>query len=403
MRVEPVNREQEMGNDHYRKPRIWVAGTGVTRFGELWAESVRSLTQQAGREALEEAKIKIDEVDLLIASNFLLSQLEHQAHLGAVVGEAMNFKGPTLAVEAACASGGLAIRQGVMAIKAGLAKRVLVVGVEKMTDTDNTTITRALMSAGSEGEQWAGATFPSLYALMHQQYINKYHVDEQLMAAIPVLAHEHGVLNPLAHFQNRITVEQVLKSAWVADPIRQLHCAPISDGAAAVVLKSTVDSGQRAVEFVGSGQGGDTLSLANRKSLVTLKATREAIKQALDQAKVTLDQIKVVEVHDCFSIAAALAVEDLGLVKPGEGAKQIALGYGSLGNPAFVINPSGGLKACGHPVGATGVKQVVEITRQLQGRCGKRQVEGARVGLTHNVGGTGATVVVHILKVNSEQ
>lgn len=241
-------------------------------------------------------------------------------------------------------------------------------------------------------------TFPSLYGMMQRAYMERYRVSEEIMASIPVKNHHHGSLNHLAHFQNSITTETVLASGMVAEPIRLLHCSPISDGAAAVVLEMSevVKSGE--VEVVGLGVGGDTIGLSGRRSLTSLLATKTATQRAMKMSGLTIDQIEVAELHDCFSVAEAMALEDVGLVPEGRAAAMVADGYGRVGSDGVVINSSGGLKACGHPVGATGVKQVVEIVWQLTGRVGKRQKNNARVGLTHNVGGTGATAVVQIFR-----
>lgn len=378
--------------------KVSVTGTGMTPFGELWNESVESLARTAVSEALEEAQCGIGDIELLVVGNMLLQQLEGRAHVGQVVSQAIGYQGPSTHVEAACASGGLAVRQGLFAVRSGLAKRVLVVGVEKMTDAGSGEITRALMAAGSEDEQMAGATFPSLYALMMLEYMETYGVSEQEIAASAVKNHLHGSFNPLAQFQNVISVKNVMRSPLVCDPIRQLMCSPVSDGAAAVVL----ESGDGNVEIVGSGHGGDTLSLAARKSRVSMRATRDAAAQAFGEAGVSIEDVNLAELHDCFSIAEVVAVEDLGWAKFGKGAALLSKGFGRLLGDGVVINSSGGLKACGHPVGATGVKQLVEVTRQLLQKCGKRQVQHARVGLTHNVGGTGATAVVHILRRTDE-
>lgn len=374
---------------------IRILGTGLIKFGERWNEGVEGMAAQAVAEALAEAHLKIADIDLLLVGNMLLGRLEGRSQVGRLVGEALGFGGEAVAVEAACASGGVAVRQAMMAIKAGEAGRVLVVGVEKMTDVDMATITRTLMAAGGEDEQMTGATFAALYALMQQAYQEKYQVREADIDEMAVLAHKHGAENILAQFRRRVTVEEVKQSPLVAEPIRQLHCAPISDGAAAIILASS-DLGlearnRKGIQIIGSGQGGETLSLAKRKTITEIGATQRAMKRALIQAEVDVKEIDVIEVHDCFSVAGLIALEDLGFCGKGEAVQMIK------SEDDWWINPSGGLKACGHPVGATGVKQVVEITRQLQGRCGLRQVRGAKIGLTHNVGGTGATVVVHIL------
>lgn len=376
---------------------VVVTGTGMTKFGELWSQSVESLSKAACLEALEEAKLKMADIDALVVGNMLLSQLEMRAHVGGVVSDAVSFYGPSAHVEAACASGGLAVYQAVSLLKAGKAKRVLVVGVEKMTDASSEEITRALMAAGSEDEQLSGLTFPSLYALMMQEYMQKFHATAKDIGYASVSSHGNGVANPLAQFRKTVSIEDVMGSPLVSDPITQLMCSPISDGAAAVVLE-TVEDTKGKVEIVGSGHGGDTLSLSKRKKRTELVATKKAVTVALQESGMSLQDIHVIEVHDCFSIAHIMALEDLGFVKKGLGAKRVKVGFGSLQSKGVVVNSSGGLKACGHPVGATGVKQIVEVTRQLQGVCGKRQVKGALTGLTHNVGGTGTTAVVHILR-----
>jgi acetyl-CoA C-acetyltransferase len=278
-----------------------------------------------------------------------------------------------------------------MAIRSGQARNVLVVGVEKMTDVSGEVITRALMGAGAREEAMVGVTFPALYALMHREYQRKYKKSDEDMARMAVWGHKQAVNNPLAQFRKEITVEQVMKSPMVADPIRVLHCAPISDGAAAVVL-ATGDSGlatrkQPKVEIVGSGVGGDTLALSKRKGLMSLEATKTAFKKACLQFTANSEQktgFDVVELHDCFAVAGYMAMEDLGLCGAGTASSVL----GKKGTP--VINPSGGLKACGHPVGATGVKQVVSVARWLR--------EHGGMGLVHNVGGTGATAVINILR-----
>jgi len=219
---------------------------------------------------------------------------------------------------------------------------------------------------------------------------------EQL-AAVAVKNHFHASLNPNAQFQNTITVEQVLKSSCIADPLKLLDCSPISDGAAAIILSAKRK--EKGVQIIASAVATDTLALAQRKSLTELKATKEAARKAYTQAGIAVKDIDVAEVHDCFTIAEILAMEDLGFYTKGEAAKAIVRGETTLGTAKrWVVNPSGGLKGCGHPVGATGVKQVVELVEQLRGRAGKRQVAGARIGVAHNVGGSGATAVVHILK-----
>jgi acetyl-CoA C-acetyltransferase len=237
--------------------------------------------------------------------------------------------------------------------------------------------------------------------------MKKYGTTEEQMAAAAVKNHYHASLNPLAQFHSLLTIENVMKSACVADPLKLLDCSPISDGAAAVILQKTentrLPAGQgkqkTEVNIIASQVATDTLGIAQRKSLTTLKATEIAAQKAYKEAHISPKDIQVAEVHDCFTIAEILAMEDLGFFEKGKAASAILSGETTLGaSKNLVVNTSGGLKGCGHPVGATGVKQIVEITEELRGSAGKRQVEGARVGLTHNVGGSGATCVVHILK-----
>lgn len=378
--------------------KIIVSGTGVTRFGELWDMGALELANRASEEALREAGISLSDVDLLVVGNMLLSRLENQAHVGAYVASGIGYLGPAMAVEAACASGGLAIRQAVAQLRSGMAKRVLVVGLEKMTDVPTEEVAMGLMGAASDDERWVGATFPGLYGMMHRAYQQKYGVADELMGWSVVKNHYHGTLNPLAHFQKAITVNDVLNSQMVADPMRLLHCSPISDGAAAVVLEARKTLHKDQVELVGSGQGGDVMGFSERKTLTSLTATKKAMKEVVEETGILLDQVEVVELHDCFGVAEMMAIEDMGLAPQGKSGDLLKDGLGSIDGDGVVINSSGGLKAAGHPVGATGVKQVVEVVRQLRGVLGKRQVKDVRLGLTHNVGGTGATAVIHIFR-----
>lgn len=376
--------------------RITVAGIGLTKFGELWDKSLLDLAIEAGQEALGDANLKPEAIDAVFVSNMLHGKLDGQDHLGAVVATALGLSGAATRVEAACASGGIAIHLACQALLSGLYKHVLVLGVEKMTDASNAEISRALMGAGAEEEQTAGLTFPALYALMAQAHMQEYGTTRQHMAAVSVKNHYHASLNAKAHFSFEVSEEKVLQSPNVASPFTLFDASPVTDGAAAVIL-SLSKPNSSAVTITGSAVAGDSIALSERASLTELKATKTASQKALQMAGNTLANVNVVEVHDCFTIAEIMAMEDLGFCKKGDGGKFVASGATKLGGDV-PVNTSGGLKACGHPVGATGVKQIVEITQQLRGISGKRQVAGAKVGLTQNVGGTGATVVVHILQ-----
>jgi acetyl-CoA C-acetyltransferase len=253
-------------------------------------------------------------------------------------------------------------------------------------------------AADREWEGFAGATFPGLYAMIANDYMNRYPLTREQLAQVAVKNHEHGAKNPIAQFRNRITVDTVLSSSLVADPLRLFDCSPITDGAAAVVvvpLERAREFTDSPVKVLASAQASDTISLHDRRDISTLDATVAAGRRAFAQAGLTHKDIDLLEVHDCFTIAEICAIEDLGFCKKGEAGKLTEEGATALGGE-IPVNTSGGLKACGHPVGATGIKQICEVVSQLRGEAAGRQVD-AEVGMTHNVGGTGATVVVHIL------
>lgn len=376
---------------------VAVLGVGMTRFGELWNKSLLDLAVEASREALVDAGLSPVKIDAVVVGNMLSSQTDNQGHLGALVASRLGIRGAAIRVEGACASGGLAIRTGIEKLASGTAGKVLVVGAEKMTDYPVEMVAKLLMGAADEEEQIAGATFPGLYALVTRAYMEEYGVGVKEIAAVPVKNHAHGSLNPKAHLKFPITVEQVIGSPCVASPVKLLDCSPISDGAAAVVLSLTGGVKNGFVRITGSGQFSDLVGLAKRASLTSFPASREAARQAFDQSGLEPDDIDVMEVHDCFSIGEILALEDMGFAGRGEGYIKSGNGECRLGGKR-PVNPSGGLKACGHPVAATGVKQIVELTLQLRKAAGLRQVDKARVGLAQNVGGVGGTAVVHILR-----
>ena len=384
--------------------KINVLGVATTEFGELWKKSPRALAKQAMEEALVDAKLKAGEIDALFVGNMLAGMLGNQANLGSFFAEELGLKVPAIRVEGACASGGLALNTGINSILGGQYKTVLALGIEKMTDSGQDEVTTGLMAAGSDSERMAGVTFPGIYALMAQAYIQEYKVSEKDLAAVSVKNHYHGLLNEKAQFRKEITIDDVMNSGNVADPLKLLDCSPISDGASAAVISLT--SGKRkSVYITASEVATDTLSLHDRSTFVSLSSVVRASKSAYKKAGIDALDVDVAEIHDCFSIAEAIAVEDLGFSKRGQGAKDIKAEKMTLGKgpPAgrqgkVITNPSGGLKACGHPVGATGIKQIVEITQQLRGEAGQRQVKNAKIGLTHNVGGSGSVAVIHILK-----
>ena len=376
--------------------RIRIAGVGLTKFGELWNKSLLDLALEASKEAISDSQLAVGQIDAVFVGNMLIGKIAGQDHLGPVITSALGINCASFRIEGACASGGLAVHLAIQGILAGTYKNVLVVGAEKMSDAPVTQITWALMGAGSSKERKAGLTFPALYALMTEAHMQKYGTTREQLANIAVKNHYHASLNDKAHYPFEITVDKVLSSSLISSPITLLDCSPITDGAAAIVLSA--DDSSKGVYITGSAVASDTIDLSERKSLTELKATQLAAKAAFKQAGVEIKDIKVAEVHDCFTIAEILAMEDLGFCPAGAGGKFIADNATRLGGKC-PINTSGGLKACGHPVGATGVKQIIEVTEQLRKAAGKRQVKDANAGLTQNVGGTGATVVVHVLQI----
>jgi acetyl-CoA C-acetyltransferase len=307
---------------------------------------------------------------------------------------------PATRVEAACASGALAVHLAVLSVASGLYDLVIAAGVEKMTDVESDVADDLLASSvDRKWEAMYGATLPSLFAQMARSHMQRYHTTAEQMAQVAVKNHANAVHNPCAQYQNVITRENVLSSPLVADPLHMLDCSSIADGAAAVVLCAA----EKAREYTdspvyvkASAQAGDTIALHDRRDITTMDATVSAVKKAYQMASVEPSQIDLAEVHDSYTIAEIIAIEDLGFCNKGEGGVFTEEGETEIGG-RIPVNPSGGLKACGHPLGATGVRQVVEITQQLRGEAGKRQVPDAELGLTHNIGGTGATALVHIL------
>jgi acetyl-CoA C-acetyltransferase len=382
---------------------VSIIGVGCTKFGERWDVSLRDMIGEAGVLAIEDAEIAGEQIDALFVGNMSGGRFVEQEHIGALIADCAGLSRmhiPSTRVEAACASGGLALRQAVLAVASGYHDIVIAAGVEKMTDVSSGTAADALAAAADrEWECFFGATFPALYAMMARLHMRRFGTTHDQMAQVAVKNHHNACYNPIAQYHMEISIEDVNRSSLVADPLRILDCSPISDGAAAVVLAPTETARRLAdtpIRIVGSAQASDTLALHDRRDLTTLDATVHAGRAAFAQAGIEPRQVDVAEVHDCFTIAEILAIEDLGFVEKGQGGKATEEGLTALGS-SLPVNTSGGLKACGHPVGATGIKQAYEIALQLRGEAGKRQVDEADIGLTHNVGGSGGTALVHIL------
>jgi len=385
------------------KPLVSIVSAGLSKFGRHQEHVGRELFAQATKEAFERCP-DLDpkkDVEALFVGH-MGESYEHQGHTGPTLADWTGLlPKPAIRIESACASSGSALRTGIMAILSGLHKAVIVGGVETMTHRTTAEVTEFLaMASDMPFEQWNGVTFPGLYALMATAHMHKYGTTEEQLAKVAVKNHHNGSLNPKAHIQKEITVEKALISKVVAWPLKMYDCSLITDGASCLVLtapeiaKKFTDN---PVHIVGSGQASDTIGLYQRETLTSLKAAKVAGKEAYNMAGITSKDIDVAEVHDCFTIAEILAYEDLGFCDPGNGGNLIDHGITEM-DGELPINTSGGLKAKGHPVGATGTAQAYEIYLQLTGQAGKRQINDAQIGLTHNVGGSGATASVHVYR-----
>lgn len=361
--------------------QIKIIGTGCTQFGELYEESLMSLMREAIDGALREAKLQISEIDAVFIGNMLGG-----SHLGAQLSKEYGVTIPMYRLEAACASGSVAINSAYNYLRANPLANALVVGGEKMTDTSSKSISELLMQAADESEREAGLSFAGLYALMAEAYMQRYKITRDQLSHVACLMHKQACNNKKAQFQKEITTKQVSTSPLIAEPLRLLDCSPISDGAAAVVL-SCKGIGPVVLDSILKS---DSIALSDRDNIYSIPAAKLAMSEILKRNKVNINDIKVAEVHDCFSIALLMALDDLGFSEPGKSIQLVEEIYNNLSG--FLLNSSGGLKACGHPVGATGVKQLVEIVNTL------RINPNIKFGLTHNVGGTGGTVCLNLIK-----
>ena len=378
-----------------------IIGYYSTKFGELWEKSLDDLLVEVFNGVLSENKLEKEQIDAVFLGNMLGGIVDSSLLLEAHIAELLDINIPVYRVEAACASGGMAVQMAHEYVLAHKASTVIALGGEKMTDVSAEHITQALASAASPLEQAVGLTFPGVYALLAQIYLKKYHYTEEHLAAISVKNHSHGVLNEKAHFRRYVTVDDVLDSPYIAYPLKVLDSSPISDGAAAVILtnKPSLIKSSKAVTIKASEVATDTISLAKRGKLDGLLATEIAGKKAFKTSGLTQKDINIMEVHDCFSIGELLALEDLGFWKKGQGGAQAQEMVTHVDSGShLIVNTSGGLKAAGHPVGGTGIKQIGEIYLQLTGTAGKRQIKTTPTcGLAHNVGGSGGVAVVTIL------
>jgi acetyl-CoA C-acetyltransferase len=381
---------------------VAIIGIGMTKWGELWDKSLRTIYVETALLALQDAGV--DRVDSMVVGCMSSGLFVGQEHLSSLLSDYLGKNPiPATRVESACSSGGLALRQGFIEVASGISDVVLVGGVEKMTDVTGGEATYALgTAADQEYEAYHGLTFPGLYAMMAVAHMNRYGTTRNQLSLVAVKNHDNGSKNPLAQFPSKISVEAVNGSVLVADPLRILDCSPVTDGAAAVVL-CPVDMAKKMkgpiIRIAGSGQATDTIALSSRRDITWLESTHLAAQKALAMAGRKIQDMNLFEVHDCFTIAEIMIIEALGIVEKGRGGKAVEEGLTSI-KGKFPVNPSGGLKAKGHPVGATGVAQAVEIVKQLRGEAGDRQVKGAKRGLTQNMGGTGGSALVHVIEAD---
>jgi acetyl-CoA C-acetyltransferase/acetyl-CoA acyltransferase len=379
--------------------RVAIIGVGVTTFGKH-ERTPAELFAEAAADAITDASIAPAAVQAVYFGNVVGGPGDHQLHMGPLAASVLGIPSvPTTRFETACATSHAAFRHAVMEVAAGVSDVVLVGGAERVLNLPTEDAT-AFFAYASDAwfEQPVGLTFPGVFALHARAHMATYGTTEEQMAHVAVKNHRHGALNPKAQFRKEITIEQVLRSPLVADPLKLYDCCPFTDGGAAIVLAAEPVARRHPapVWVLASAAASDPMFLHDKRDLTRVLATERAAAAAYAQAGLGPGDVDVVELHDCFTIAEILATEGLGLFEPGTGGVAAERGWTSLGGKV-PVNPSGGLKAKGHPIGATGAAQVAEIVSQLRGTAGPRQVDGARVGLVHTLGGNTATVLVSLL------
>ena len=382
------------------KNNVCVLGAGSTKYGKL-NDSIIVIALNASKDAIDSAGITPNDIQAGYISN-VFGVADKQVHMAPVILSNLGIPHvPGLTIESACGSGSVMFREAYANIAAGFYDCVLGLGVEKITHT-GTTQSTTLFSYCSDFfyEGGNGASFPGLFASIARAYMTSYKANEEDLANVAVKNHENGILNPKAHVQRKITVDDVLKSPVVASPLKLYDCCPFSDGASAVILcneEFAKKVGRPYVEVIGSGRGASPAAVQARKDITTIPSTVDAAKQAYKMANITPKDIDFAEVHDCFTIAEVIDIEDLGFFPKGTAVHAIREGA-TRRNGEIPINPSGGLKSKGHPIGATGIGQVVEVFEQFIGKAGDREIKNAEYALTHNFGATGASSAVHIFR-----
>ncbi|HET8578995.1 MAG TPA: thiolase domain-containing protein [Methylomirabilota bacterium] len=379
---------------------VAIIGVGSTSFGKLEGMGIVELAVSACRDALAEARIPREKIQALYLGNFVGERLANQGALAGLVANRLGLAGiPATKVEGACASGGIAFRHGALGIALGLYDFVLVAGVEKMTSCATAEVTAALATAGDEGaEMRTGLTFPGAFAIIMREHMARYGTTREQIGLVSVKNHGLGASNPKAQFRKPVTLDEVLGSRLIADPLRLFDCPPISDGAAAAVLcpaDRARDFHPRPVRVLGSGHATGPATLWEMPDITSFPATVRAAREAYEMAGVSPRDVQVAELHDCFTMAEIIATEDLGFVPKGKGGPAVEDGQTGL-DGKVAVNASGGLIAKGHPVGATGCAQIYELVKQLRDEAAN-QVRNCEIGLAHNLGGTGVVSTVTIL------
>jgi len=380
---------------------VAVTGIGKTRFGAFPDRDLRSLAVEAGEKCLQNGHASPSQVEAFYLGNFAGPSFVGQNHLAPYISNALGIhEVPATRIEAACASSGSAFFHAVSAVASGLYDLVMVVGVEKMTSQPTPRVTEILASAGDcGGEIRAGSTFPSLFAMIARRHMRDFGTRREHLAAVAVKNHANGALNPDAHLRKVITLEQAMAGKPVADPLNLYDCSLISDGAAAAIVTAADRAGQfseKPVRVLGIAQASDSFALDQKADITTFPAVKAAAAKAYKMAGVQPADIQFGELHDCFTIAEIIALEDLGFVPRGQGGPCSAAGD-TARSGAKPMNTSGGLKSKGHPVGATGVSQICDIVQQIRCEAGERQLTRHSLGLAENLGGSGASCVVTIL------
>jgi acetyl-CoA C-acetyltransferase len=381
---------------------VSIIGVGSTPFGVLEGQTLKSIATAACHEAIKNAGIDRSQIQAFYLGNYISGMILGQETIAPLIVNSLglNREIPSTKVEGACSSASMAMRQGYLLIAAGVYDIVLVAGVEKMTSASRERVTQSLASSiDMEGEALTGLTFPGYWALIAQRHMYEYGTTIEQLGMVSVKNHNNAVVNPRSRFRDPVTLDEVMNSRLITDPLKLYDCCPIADGAAAAVLcaaEMAKDFTKKPIDVIGSAQTTGYSSLYEQARLVSFPATISAAKQAFDMAGISPQDIDVVELHDCFTPAEIVDSEDIGFFEKGKGGQAVEEGITQVGGK-LPVNPSGGLLSKGHPVGATGIGQTYEIVKQLRGEH-ENEVKGAEIGLSHNAGGTNAVCCIHILK-----